>query len=63
MHKNDETPSSDSNLASENKASGDHAGANSGALDPLRAMRALAKGLWANEDPDEYVRGLREGWD
>ena len=31
--------------------------------DPLLALRELSQGLWADEDPDEYVRRLREGWE
>lgn len=31
--------------------------------DPLRVMREISKGLWADENPDEYVRRLREGWE
>ncbi len=31
--------------------------------DPLLAMRGIAKGLWADEHPDDYVRRLREGWE
>lgn len=27
------------------------------------AMRGMGRELWAGEDPDEYVRGLREDWD
>ena len=34
-----------------------------GASDPLRIMREISKGLWAEENPDDYVRGLREGWE
>lgn len=33
------------------------------ASDPLRVMREISKGLWADENPDEYVRRLREGWE
>jgi len=33
------------------------------AEDPLLSLRKLSQGLWANEDPDEYVRRLREGWE
>jgi hypothetical protein len=36
------------------------------ALDPadsILALSGLGKELWANEDPDEYVRRLREDWD
>jgi antitoxin HicB len=31
--------------------------------DPLLQLRGSGKDLWAGEDPDEYVRRLREGWD
>ena len=31
--------------------------------DPLLSLRELSQGLWADEDPDEYVRRLREGWE
>lgn len=31
--------------------------------DPILALRGLGRELWQNEDPDEYVRRLREGWD
>jgi len=31
--------------------------------DPLLALRGSGKGLWADEDPDTYVRRLREGWE
>lgn len=31
--------------------------------DPLLALRGSGKGLWSDEDPDTYVRRLREGWD
>ena len=31
--------------------------------DPLLALRGSGKGLWAGEDPDTYVRRLREGWE
>ena len=33
------------------------------AQDGILALRGLGKGLWADEDPDEYVRRLREGWE
>lgn len=39
------------------------AAGNAAATDPLLSLRAVGKGLWANEDPDEYVRRLREGWE
>jgi hypothetical protein len=26
-------------------------------------MRGLGRDLWVNEDPDDYVRKLRKGWD
>jgi hypothetical protein len=31
--------------------------------DPLLALYGSGKDLWADEDADEYVRRLREGWD
>lgn len=31
--------------------------------DPILRLRGLGKGLWRDEDPDEYVRRLREGWE
>ena len=31
--------------------------------DPILAMRGLGKEIWADVDPDEYVRQLREGWE
>lgn len=31
--------------------------------DALLALRGLGKEIWADEDPDEYVRRLREGWE
>jgi len=31
--------------------------------DSLLALRGIGKGLWADEDPDSYVRRLREGWE
>ena len=34
-----------------------------GVSDPLRIMREISKGLWAGENPDDYVRRLREGWE
>ena len=32
-------------------------------LDGVFKMFGLGKELWKGEDPDEYVRKLREGWD
>jgi hypothetical protein len=32
-------------------------------LDGVFQMFGLGKELWKGEDPDEYVRKLREGWD
>ena len=32
-------------------------------IDPILALLGLGKELWAGEDPDEYVRRLREGWE
>lgn len=37
-------------------------GADSGAQDPVLAMRGLGKALWADEDADAYVQRQREGW-
>ena len=31
--------------------------------DPILALRGLGRELWRGEDPDEYVRRLREEWD
>ena len=31
--------------------------------DPILALVGSGKKLWGDEDPDEYVRGLREGWE
>lgn len=31
--------------------------------DPLLALASLGPSPWADEDPDEYVRRLREGWE
>jgi hypothetical protein len=31
--------------------------------DPLLSARGIAKGLWADEHPDDYVKRLREGWE
>src|SRR5215470_17822581 len=31
--------------------------------DPLLALVGSGKDLWRGEDPDEYVRSLREGWE
>ena len=28
----------------------------------VRAMIGMGQGIWRDEDPDEYVRRLREGW-
>ena len=30
--------------------------------DPILALRGLGKEIWANEDADDYVHRLREGW-
>ncbi len=30
--------------------------------DPILGLRGLGKEIWEGEDPDEYVRRLREGW-
>ena len=32
-------------------------------LDPILALRGLGKEIWGGEDPDAYVRRLREGWE
>lgn len=32
-------------------------------LDPILALRGLGKEIWKGEDPDAYVRRLREGWE
>ena len=34
-----------------------------GWLDGVLSMRGVGKNVWAGEDPDEYVRKLREGWE
>jgi hypothetical protein len=31
--------------------------------DPILALRGLGKEIWASEDPDDYVRRMREGWE
>src|SRR6266540_1624559 len=31
--------------------------------DPILSLRGLGKEIWADEDPDAYVRRLREGWE
>ena len=31
--------------------------------DPLLALRGSGKHIWADEHADEYIRGLREGWE
>jgi hypothetical protein len=31
--------------------------------DPLLQLYGSGKDLWVDEHADEYVRGLREGWD
>ena len=31
-------------------------------LDPILRLRGLGKEIWQDEEPDEYVRRLREGW-
>jgi hypothetical protein len=31
--------------------------------DSILALRGVGKEMWADEDPDEYVRRLREGWE
>jgi hypothetical protein len=32
-------------------------------LDAILALRGVGKEIWRGEDPDAYVRRLREGWD
>lgn len=32
------------------------------AEDPILKLRGLGSELWQGVDPDEYVRGLRQGW-
>jgi hypothetical protein len=31
--------------------------------DPILALHELGRELWRSEEPDEYVRRLREGWE
>lgn len=31
--------------------------------DPLLLLRGSGKHVWGDEHPDDYVRGLREGWE
>lgn len=31
--------------------------------DPILQLRGLGKEIWAGEDPDRYVRRVREGWE
>lgn len=31
--------------------------------DPILQLRGLGKEIWAGEDPDGYVRRLRQGWE
>ena len=31
--------------------------------DPILQLRGLGKEMWAGEDPDGYVRRLRQGWE
>jgi hypothetical protein len=31
--------------------------------DPILALRGSGKKLWADEHADEYVKGLRGGWE
>lgn len=38
------------------------AGSREAEEDPLLSLRGAGKGLWAGEDPVEYVRSLRRGW-
>jgi len=37
-------------------------GAPEGRADPILKLRGLGKNIWAGENPDVYVRHLREGW-
>ena len=30
---------------------------------PILALWGVGKEIWRDEDPDEYVRSLREGWE
>ena len=30
--------------------------------DPILKLRGLGTHIWSGEDPDHYVRHLREGW-
>lgn len=32
-------------------------------MDPILALRGLGSEIWQDEDPDDYVRRLREGWE
>jgi hypothetical protein len=32
-------------------------------LDSIMQLRGLGREIWRDEDPDEYVRKLREGWE
>ena len=32
-------------------------------LDGIFQLRGFGKKLWRGEDPDEYVRNLRQGWE
>jgi len=32
-------------------------------LEGILGMAGMGKELWKGEDPDEYVRRLREGWE
>jgi len=31
--------------------------------DPILQLRGLGKEMWVGEDPDGYVRRLRQGWE
>ena len=31
-------------------------------LEGVSAMIGMGQGMWLDEDPDQYVRKLREGW-
>ena len=37
--------------------------AKEGWLQGILEMRGMGRDLWKDEDPDEYVRRLREGWE
>lgn len=39
------------------------AGSKRESTDPILGLVGAGKRLWSGENPDEYVRGLREGWE